>query len=127
VRSNATIKLYRLDPRWASSSSWYYKVLIDGVNVGELWNRQIRSFQVDPGVHEVRIKGSPLLPLLGLTSLTISVDESQTVVLFCPFWLGFAKLREATQKDIARMQNIVVKPSAPRNLGEQVSESPSVG
>lgn len=121
--AKAVIKIYRSDPRWAIISSWYYRVLIDGVEVGELWNRQIKVFEVEPGIHEVQIKR---WPLFGSNRLNLSMKESQTVELACPFWTGVPRLfglpriRLAKEHDKSRMRKLTENLVTPRNLGEQL-------
>ena len=122
--ANAAIKIYRSDHRWATLSSWYYKVLIDGVQAGELWNRQVKVFEVKPGVHEVRIKR---WPSFRSNSLKLTMEESQTVELACPFWagiptlFGLPRIRLANEKDKVRMRTLVENPVTPRNLGEELN------
>jgi hypothetical protein len=53
---SAVIRLYRPGPvhsSWLAGWNRYYSVLIDGIDVGEVWMRQSKVFDVTPGDHVI--------------------------------------------------------------------------
>jgi hypothetical protein len=96
--------------------SGYFHVLIDGIDRGELWSHQVKSFEVSPGQHEVQLKQ-------GVAThselLTFSADPKEVMEFACSRLLtavGLTGLHPATTSESLRMQKFMVKPPTPRNL-----------
>jgi hypothetical protein len=115
----SAIKVYRPGlPRWSLWRWDYYHVIVDGIDVGEVWPRQTKVFDVTPGEHGVQVRrvGLPF----GRKALLVSVDAGQVVELACwldPLTLGLSGLHLATPRESAKMRKIVKIPDSPRNLG----------
>jgi hypothetical protein len=125
VADASFIKLYRPGPRWLTWG-WiggvYYRVLVDGRDVGELWPVQIKTFQVTPGEHEVKLKGPPFR--WWRNSIVVRVPEDGVVELACASeWTalsGVLGLHRATAKERASIAHAEAEAELPppKNLGE---------
>jgi hypothetical protein len=99
----------------------YLTVFIDRKERGELWTKQVRTFEVAPGLHEVQL-GTGWGWLHRSETLSVEIGVGETADFACPrFWssAGWARLRRATEKDLAAMTGLRVETPKPRNLAEQ--------
>jgi hypothetical protein len=120
VQRDAIIKLYQPGPVFARFRD-YYNVFIDDLSVGEVWPKQVKSFQVAAGEHRVRLKH---LFVIRSRTLVVTIDHGQAVELACwPNWTGFGPigLHAATKEESERMKKLLPEALPPRNLGEQPS------
>ena len=120
----AAVSIYRpRNTRLQPGQDRYLKVLIDQKERGEVWIKQVRTFDVAPGPHKVQLKSW----LLRSRALSFEVGVGETVAFACPrFWssVGWPSLRPATEKDLAGMAELRTDPPKPRNLGEQLRNDP---
>jgi len=117
VHQDAIIKIYQPGPVFARFRD-YYDVVIDDINVGEVWPKQVKSFQVTAGEHRVRMKH---LFVIRSRTLVVSVDHGQVLELACwPNWTGFGPigLHLARKEDSEKMKKLLPEAPPPRNLGE---------
>lgn len=98
----------------------YYRVVVDGADVGELWPKQVKTFQVSPGEHKVQLKGPPFR--WWRNSIVVTVPPDGVVELACASeWAalaGILDLHRATAKERAAIA-YAKDESPPRELGEQ--------
>jgi len=94
----------------------YFSVFIDGVDRGELWAKQIKVFEVDPGDHELQLKQ-------GVSTrsrvLTFTAASGQEVEFACSRLLsavGLTGIHQATPDESAVMKHLAVPPPTPRNI-----------
>jgi hypothetical protein len=90
-----------------------FSVFIDGVDRGEVWARQTKTFDVTPGEHEVRLKRGRLIRS---NSIKVTVDSTKTMDVACSIrgdLVGWPELQLATQRQRDRMKKIVTTPPAP--------------
>jgi len=119
VRRTAVIRLYQPGPVIFSSYR-YLIVAIDGTEVGELWPRQVKVFDVVPGLHRVQLRVPPLRWVRS-REVEVTVNADDAVDFACwPNLLGTGPfgLHVATAKDKARMQRMIPTPPTPTDLGQ---------
>jgi len=110
------IRLYRppcLDPFVDA----YVFVYIDGINVGELWNRQVLLFGVSPGTHRVRLRSPYSFPVGG-RSYSIASGETLELASWSPWTGGFSYfMHPVTPREKRQMAKLQTPTFPPRNLG----------
>jgi len=94
---------------------WHYIVLIDGVEVGEIWPGQVNVFDVSPGDHSLQVR------LFGFLRQSekrwFSVREGDVATFECHTgWNFYAQLRPASRKDLQGIEQAAPQPPTPRNL-----------
>jgi len=115
----ATLRLWRarhvlMD---VASMGGYFSVLVDGVNVGEIWPRQTKVFEVVPGDHQLCLR---YWFLRRSGELDFSVRAGEEVELKCWMnWIGYPVLRPATADDSVKMRRPVAERTPPTNLGAE--------
>ena len=117
---DAVIKVYQPGPQFLRFRD-YYTVVIDDTVVGDVWPREVKSFQVTAGEHRVRLK---YLFLIRSRTLVVSVNHGQVLELACwPNWTGLGPvgLHRATERDSEKIRKLAPDLPPPRNLGEQPS------
>jgi hypothetical protein len=126
VQPNGTIRLLRPGPRWLTFPypAWY-RVEIDGVEAGQLWAKQVRSFSVAAGEHEVRVGR---LPFRVPDCLSVEVQSGEIVDLALGSeWaaaLGRAEFHPATDKEKALIERLSsVTAPIPRNLSSRSDQT----
>lgn len=117
--STALVRIYR--PRAIFGWGGYFNVIIDGVERGQLWSKQLSVFEVSPGRHRLQLK-------YGLISRSSRVEfeanAGEVIDFACSAWqtaLGWTGLRSATAKDRTKMESIAAHPPPPRNISPQDS------
>lgn len=102
-------------------------VLIDGYEVGEVWANQVKSFDVKPGKHSVRLRQL----IVKSNEVLVNVEDGATAQLACLsarriIFSTFQKftsirfLHEMTPEEKADVDNWAASqptPPTPRNLG----------
>jgi hypothetical protein len=118
-QTGAAVRIYRpRNYRFQLGQDRYLSVFIDHQERGELWTNQVRTFDVGPGRHEVRLGTS----LHRSRSMSFEVDVGQTADFACPrFWssVGWARLHPATEKDLAGIAKLRSQSPLPRNLADK--------
>jgi len=108
--SNAAIRLYRPGGRLGFVIfNPAFEVRIDGDSRGSLWPKQVRTFSVPPGTHEVKVRA--LAFRLGRKK-AVTVSPRQTVELVLPReWKvtlsGVVWLQEATEEERRQMHELL--------------------
>jgi hypothetical protein len=100
----------------------YLTVFIDRRERGELWTDQVRTFEVAPGQHEVQL-GTGWGWWHRSQTLSFEVGPGEIADFACPrFWssVGGARLRPATEKDLAGVSEGRKDSPKPRNLAEEL-------
>ena len=112
------IKVYQPGPAFVRFRN-FYSVVIDDAVVGEVWPKEVKTFQVTSGEHRVRLQ---YLFFIRSRTLAVSVDYGHVVELATwPNWTGFGPigLHRATHRESEKMQKLMPKAPPPRNLAEQ--------
>lgn len=126
--SGATLKLWRsrrLFMDYGGYLAWHYGVIIDGIDIGDIWPGQVKVFDISPGDHTLQLR--LLGPLRGSAKQSFSVAAGEQVVFECHTgWNFFAQLRPATHKDREDMERATAQPPTPRDLGHDGPASSSL-
>ncbi|HEY6317420.1 MAG TPA: hypothetical protein VI462_05985 [Acidimicrobiia bacterium] len=118
METSSLIRLHKPGSLMYLWRSDYHHVIIDGVDVGELWPRQTKAIDVNAGEHSIRLR-CVTWPIASKT-LVLSLKPGEVVKLVCwpnPLALGFTHLHYASPRESIRMKEIVETPRPPRNLG----------
>ena len=57
----------------------YWRIILDGQDRGRIWRKRMRTFQVNPGEHTVRMR----ISVRGSNVVTLNVATGARVVLVC--------------------------------------------
>jgi hypothetical protein len=97
------VRIYR--PRALVGDAGYFRVVIDGVEAGELWANQVRVFQIAPGDHRLWLKQ---YFFRSSQRLNFFVASGQEVDFTCSQLAAFGLfgLHEATPKQRLKMQEL---------------------
>lgn len=121
MAGEASARIYR--PRAVIGDSGYFRVFLDGMDVGELWADQVRTFEVVPGQHQLRL----MQFVVRRGSIAFSVEEGQVMELACSRLavFGLLGLHPATPKESQRIRELDEhrERPAPRDLGGQDGRS----
>ena len=102
MAGEASARIYR--PRAVIGDSGYFRVFLDGMDVGELWADQVRTFEVVPGQHQLRL----MQFVVRRGSIAFSVEEGQVMELACSRLavFGLLGLHPATPKESQGSANL---------------------
>jgi hypothetical protein len=85
------LRLFRFHPN--------FTVLLDDHPVGKIGNEQVRTFEVEPGEHRLRIR---FVELRRSKELRVSLKEGEERQFLCGSnGMGWPTLREASPEDLA--------------------------
>jgi len=100
MATGASVRIYR--PRAGIGDSGYLHVFLDGIDVGELWANQVRTFDVAPGEHQLRLTQF----VIRRASLSFSVREGEALELACSRFavLGLFGLHPATRRESQKIR-----------------------
>ena len=121
-RTGSAVRIYRPKNfllQWGQDR--LMTVFVDGEKRGEIWTNQVKTFDIAPGRHEVRL-GTGWGWLHRSSTLSFEVGVGEIADFACPrFWSGsgWARLRPATETDLAGMSRLQTESPIPRNLAEQ--------
>jgi hypothetical protein len=123
MMSGAAVRVYR--PRAFIGGAGYVTVFIDGTAIGELWSNQVKTFDVAPGRHEIKVgAGWGWVQRSRSFSFDVGVGELANFAA-APLLtiLGLACLRPATDRDKAAMDGFYAAPPVPRNLANPTTDA----
>ncbi len=116
---SSAVKLYLPNFRWFYRGG-HYDVRIDGRSVGEVWPKQVKVVDVDPGEHQIQLR---FWPWMWTRKRVFSVAPGEAVELACGAgwtWLpGLNDLHLATTEEKEQMRGSLGNALPPRNLGSQ--------
>ena len=122
MATEASIRIYR--PRAGIGDSGYFHVVLDGIDVGELWADQVRTFEVVPGEHQLRLQQF----VIRRESIAVSVEEGQVLELACSRLavFGLFGLHRSTPKESQRIRELDERRGRPepRDLGRGQDDRP---
>ena len=103
----SSVRIYR--PRAGIGDSGYFRVFLDGADVGELWAGQVRTFEVAPGEHQIRLTQF----MIRRESFTFSVREGEGLELACSRLgaFGLFGLHLATPKESEKIRKVDEHPA----------------
>ena len=126
VKQGGFLRIYRPGPAMWSDIGWlpYFKVLIDGADRGDLWAKQVKVFEVEPGDHELRLKVGFVLRS---RRRNFHVEVGQIAEFAC--WpqllnIGPIALHAATERERRAMRDLVATGHPPTNLADLPPKGP---
>lgn len=114
MAAGASVRIYR--PRALIGDLGYFHVVLDGNHVDELWADQVRTFEVVPGKHQLRLTQF----VIRRGSIAFCVEQGQVLELACSRLavFGLFGLHQATPKESQRIRELDERRGrpVPRNL-----------
>jgi len=114
VVEGCVVRIYRSRPLMGWTG--FFHVLIDGVDRGELWPKQVGVFEVSPGDHRLELRR-------GVSTrskvMEFSVKSGEVTEFACSRLataVGLTGLHRATQDESDVMKNLVAPSPTPRDL-----------
>ena len=119
MEQGGVVKLYLPAFKW-----WYrgghFNVLVDGVVIGDVWQRRVKVLDVAPGRHQIQLR---FWPIMWSRKFEFSVRAGEALELACsPGWTWFpgAKdIHKASDHESDLMRKSMEEVLPPRNLGAE--------
>jgi hypothetical protein len=80
VAKDALVRIFRPGPRQSSGWGAYFNVRIDGADTGVAWSDAVRTINVTPGTHELRMRCGILV---WSRKLKFTVESGQVIDFAC--------------------------------------------
>lgn len=95
-----SVRIYR--PRVGIGDLGHFRVFLDGSDVGELWAGQVRTFELAPGEHQIRLTQF----VIRRGSFVFSVREGEGLELACSRLAAFGLfgIHVATPKESEKIR-----------------------
>jgi len=111
------IRIYR--PRAVIGWGGYFSIVLDGVDRGELWSKQVKELSISSGPHVLQLKQGMVTRS---RSVPFEVTDGEVIDFACSriaTIFGLTGIHRANTTERGTIQKLMPSPIVPRNLASE--------